>query len=56
MKRFEEMLYEIRRNGVVFRSFPARGNALAYLAAARELCPDDHWTLTVFVSEVSGNV
>ena len=39
----QTVLFEINRDGKLFRSFATRGNALSYLAAARELCPDSKW-------------
>ena len=48
----QDFLYEVLRDGELFRSFATRGNALAYIAAARELCPKSHWDLRVERVEV----
>ena len=53
VKHSQSILYEILRDGKLFRSFSTRGNCLSYLAAARELCPDSEWTFVEV--EVSGN-
>ena len=45
VKHNQVILYEVMRNGVLFRSFATRGNALAFIAAARELCPESLWVL-----------
>lgn len=41
----QELLFEVLRDGRLFRSFSTRGNALAYIAAARELVPNSDWSL-----------
>ena len=51
----QSVLYEVWRNGVLFRSFSSRANCLAFLAAARELCPTDQWQFVEYTAEVSGN-
>lgn len=43
VKSNQSILYEVYRDGKLYRSFSTRGNALAFLAAARELCPDYKW-------------
>ena len=45
VKYNQVILYEVMRNGVLFRSYSTRGNALAFIAAARELCPEHLWVL-----------
>lgn len=45
VKHNQTILYEVIRDGKLFRSFPTRGNALAYVSAARELCPESKWVL-----------
>lgn len=43
----QRVLYEVWRNGTLYRSFSSKQNCLNYLAAARELCPDDDWQFVV---------
>lgn len=45
MKFNQTCVYDILRNGVVHKTFSALQSALNYLAAARELCPNDLWQL-----------
>lgn len=47
MRVLQTELYDVFRNGKLFRSFPARQSALAFIAAARELCPTERWKLVL---------
>ena len=55
VKYDQSVLYEVWRDGVLYRSFSTRGNCLAFLAAARELCPDHQWQFVEYAAEVPGN-
>lgn len=60
VKHGQEIVFDVFKDGKLFRSFPTRGNALAYISAARELCPLNSWALVVQdvtcdLEEVSGN-
>lgn len=49
MRIVDECLFQVYRDGVLFRSFAGKNKALDYIAVAVELCPDHTWDFRVKV-------
>lgn len=55
MIRKPDPIYVVYRNNQRFRHFTSRQNAINYIAACCDLCPNDRWELRCMNVEVSGN-